>query len=146
MCLEELTMLKHNLNQKLEVGATFQAQGNADTEKCISGVGATKAALLCLLKERHRQQENATDTGSRSKRKNTQIDGVAAYTKADLKFVEHNWAPLTQRNVLTNAKCSQISVSEDRAWCCSNVQSSERPHCQRNLTDVSLEEGGYKYQ
>lgn len=35
-------MLKHDLNQKLEVGATFQAQGNADTEKCILGMGATK--------------------------------------------------------------------------------------------------------
>lgn len=93
-----LVTLGLELNQKLiEVGTTLQGRDQAITKaeerifNMETSCNATKEALLSLMKEQHRLQEEVTDLESRSKRKNIRVYGVPEDSEgvSMIKFMEN---------------------------------------------------------
>ncbi|KAM9358436.1 uncharacterized protein ABDE67_003935 [Symphorus nematophorus] len=95
---DELTSLRHELNQKLtQIETMLQDHGQAITEaeERISDMetssAVTKETLLSLLKEQRRLREKVTDLESRSRRNNIRVYGVPEDSEGDsmIKFIEN---------------------------------------------------------
>ena len=94
---DELTTLKHELDQKLtHVETSLQVHGQAifEAEERISDMETcsvvTKEALLSVLKEQRRLLEEVTDLESRSRRNNIRLYGIPEGSEGDsmITFVE----------------------------------------------------------
>lgn len=87
---DELTTLKHELDQKLtRVETSLQVHGQAisEAEERISDMetcsAVTKEVLLSVLKEQRRLQEKVTDLESRSRRNNIRLYGIPEGSEGD---------------------------------------------------------------